>query len=521
VPVIDDEGRLVGVLTLNDIARAFIERGLRPKVETVSEIMTTKNIDQFLITPDERINKVWSKFVYRGIPGLVVVRSKDDPAPVGIITPYDLIRSGRWRFHREIRHGKITTPAKVRRIMTRGAVVASPDTPVEMLARVMVENDFSIIPVVDEEGKVIGIVTQLDLVKTYIEGAKPGAVAVKPMPAPKPVTAEERATYYTEQELIAEVVERPKELPYEELGLRARDIAREELPAITINDTVEHARNEMLRRKTNYLLVVDEAGRIVGVVSKWNMLKALALKGPIWRRTVHDKFFIDYVMTKVVPRVKANEPLENVALTMLSNQSEVVIVEDENGETLGFITKDDLIDAYAQQHVGDIRVRDLLVPRRLSTVHPHHSLAHVVNKMRSLLLDAVTVAEGNIIYGVVSANRIPFVVTEDSLRARKSRRLLWVRRLVRAGVRRARFVKIAPLVAADVMVKVEKPLPADASILEAIQAFKEYNVDGLPVVDEEGRLIGTISKNSILREMARHARIRPVIARGEEKPAEA
>ena len=518
-PVVDDEGRLVGVITLTDIIKAFMDRGLRPKAETVSEIMTTKNLDQFIITPDERINRVWSKFVFRGIPGLVVVRSKEEPVPVGVITPFDLIRKGRWRFHREIKHGKISTPAKVRRIMTRGAVVATVDTPVEMVAKVMVENDFSIIPVVDEEGKVVGIVTQLDIVKTYMEGAKPARVRVKPMPMPKPVTVEERASYYSEQELIAEVAEKPAETVYEELGVKAGDIARLELPAISINDTVEHARKEMLRRKTNYLLVLDDAGNIVGVVSKWNMLKAIALKGPIWRRTVHDKFFIDYVMSKVVPRVKADEPIENVALKMLSNQSEVAIVEDENGEVVGFITKDDLIEAYAVHHVGDVRVRDLVVPRKLSTVHPHHSLAHVINKMRTLLLDAVTVAEGNIIYGVVSANRLPFIATEDSLRARKSRRLIWIRRLIRAGPRKARFVKIAPLVAADAMVPIKKPLSADASIVEAIQQFKEQGVDGLPVVDEEGRLIGTISKNSILREMARHARIRPL--RVEEKKAEA
>ncbi len=520
-PVVDDEGRLVGVVTLTDIARAFMERGLRPKAETVSEIMTEKNLDQYIVTMDERINKVWSRFVFRGIPGLVVVRSREEPVPVGVITPFDLVRKGRWRFHREIKAGRITTPAKVKKIMTRGAVVATPDTPVEMLARVMVENDFSIIPVVNDEGRVVGIVTLLDLVKTYIEGAKPGAVRVTPLPMPKPVAVEERASYYTEQQLIQEVVQRPAELPYKELGLTASDIAREELPAVTINDTIEHARREMLRRKTNYLLVIDEAGRIIGVVSKWNMLRAIALRGPIWRRTVHDKFFIDYVMSKVIPKVRTDEPIENVALKMLSNQAEVVIVENEKGETVGFITKDDLIEAYAAHHIGDIRVRDLVVPRKLSTVHPHHSLAHVINKMRSLLLDAVTVAEGNRIYGVVSANRLPFVAVEDAVRARRSRRLIWIRRMVRAGLRRARYVKIAPLVALDAMTPVEKPLPEDATILEAIQAFKKYGVDGLPVVDSEGRLIGTVSKNSILREMARHARIRPVEERPEEKPAEA
>ncbi len=515
-PVVDENDILVGVVSLRDIIKAFMDRGLRPLAETVGEAMTTGKLENYIVTPDEKINRVWSRFVFRGLPGLVVVRSKEEPVPIGVITPFDLIRKGRWRFHREISAGKITTPAKVRRIMTRGAVVATPDTPIEQAARIMVENDFSILPVVDEEGKLVGILTQLDVVKVYMKGAKPGRIAVKPLPMPKIVEAEERTVYHSEQSLITEVVERPKELPYEALGVTAKDAMREELPAITINDTVEHARKEMLRRKTDYLLVLDEAGRIVGVVTKWNMLKAIALKGPIWRRRVYDKFFIDYVMNKVIPRVKTNEPLENVAFKLLSNNAEVAIVEDEEGNTVGFITKDDLIEAYAKHHIGDIRVRDLVVPRRFSTVHPHHSLAHVINKMQTLLLDAVVVAEGNIVYGIVSANRLPFVALEDSLLSRKSRRLIWVRRLVRAGRKMARFVKVMPLMASDAMVQVKKTLSPEDTIIEAIQAFKEENVDGLPVVDEEGKLVGIVSKNSILREMARHAKPEVAPAKKEE-----
>jgi len=452
-PVVDEEGRLVGVVSLRDMIDAFLKQGITPLAETVNEVMTTEKLEEFIVTPDTPINKIWSKFVFKGIPGVVVVRSKEEPVPIGVITPFDLIRKGRWRFHREIIAGKIVTPAKARRIMTRGVVVATPDTPVEQVARVMARNDFSIIPVVDEDGKVVGIVTQADVVKSYIEGAKPGRVRLKPLPMPKPVTAEERITYRTEQALLQEAVVKAEEGAYKELGLTAKDIAREELPAITINDTVEHARREMLRRKTDYLLVVDEAGRIVGVVSKWNMLKAIALRGPIWRRRVHDKFFIDYVMTKHVPHVKADEPLENVALKMLSNGAEVVIVEDDQGNTIGFITKDDLIDAYAKHQVGKLLVENVMVPIKTASVHPHHSLAHVINKMKTFMLDAVVVREGDRVYGVVSANRLPFVAIEDALRARKSRRLIWIRRLIRAGPKKARFVKVMPLVAADAMVE--------------------------------------------------------------------
>lgn len=509
-PVIDDNDRLLGVVSMSDIIRHLMDQGYLPRAETISEIVTTENLDEYIVTPDTRINKVWSKFVFKGIPAVIVVRSKEDPRPIGIITPFDLIRKGRWRFHREIEAGKIVTPAKVARIMTRGVVVAGLDSRVEDVARVMAENDFTIVPVVDEQGRVVGIVTQADIVRAYIEGRKPGRVAVKPVPTPKPVTTEERVQYMTESQVLVQVEKAAEAEAYTLTGLRAADIARLEMPAITVNDTVEHARREMLRRKTDYLIVTDETGRIVGAVSKWDMLKAIAIKGPIWRRRVYDKFFIDFILNKNIPRVNEEDPIEKVALEMVKSKSDIAIVVDKDGEVVGFITKDDLVRTYAKTQVGKLQVANIMMPKRIGIVHPHHSLAHVIKKMQTFNLDALTVYDGSRIHGVVSANRLPFVAYEDALHARKSRRLIWVRRLVRAGRRIARYIKIAPLLAMHLTTPIEEYVKPDDDVLKAITLMEKYNVDGVPVVDEEGRAIGVVTKRDILREMARHAEVAAV-----------
>ena len=370
----------------------------------------------------------------------------------------------------------------------------------------MIENDFTLLPVVDEEGRVIGIVTQADVVRAYLEGGKPGRAPAKPAVKPIPVSREERVVFYSESQLLQQVAVKGEEA-YTVSGLRAADVARPELPAVTINDTVEHARREMLRRKTNYLLVIDEAGRIVGVVSKFDMLKAIALKGPIWRRRVYDKFFIDFVMNRNIPKVKADDAIEKVALEMLTNRSEVAIVEDEEGNIVGFVTKDDLVDAYARTQTGRLLVENIMMPGRMSVVHPHHSLAHAIRKMQSFMLDALTVFDGSRIIGVISANRLPFVAFEDAMRARKSRRLIWVRRIVKAGRRLARYVVVAPLLAVHAATPIREYVSPKDDVFKAIEVMKANNVDGVPVVDEEGRLLGTVTKNDILREMARHAEV--------------
>lgn len=505
-PVVNsiDEMKLYGVVTYNDILNYLIKAGYRPIAESIAEIMTVKELDKYIVVADDRVNKVWSRIVYRGQPGVVVVRSLDEPIPQGILTYHEFIRSGRWFFHRESEQ-HITTPAKVKRIMLRGVLVATQDMPVEAVAEVMAKHDIPLVPVIDDDGKVIGVITYEDIIRAYLEGAKPGRIRVPvKIPLPIPVRAEERIQYVSREQTLTQVLVE-KAVPVERAGILADDIMIEELPAITINDTVEHARKEMLRRKTDYLLVLDEEENIVGVVTKWNMLFALGLKGPLWRRRTKDRYFIDYIMTKNIPRVNPDTPIEDVALEMVNSESEVVFVVNESGEIIGFITKDQIIDA-ARKLLVDLLVENVILPGKTGSVHPFHSLYHVVNKMKALYLDALTVYDGSRVLGVVSANRLPFVAFEDAVTGIKSRRLIWVRKLVRGAARRGRYVKITPLVALDVMVPYRKYVSPNTLLTRAIDLMKEANLNGIPVLSDDRQVVSIVSKNDILRELARRAK---------------
>ena len=505
-PVVNsiEEMKLHGVVTHTDILNYLVKAGYKPIASTVSEVMTTKDLDKIIVTRDERVNRVWSRLVYQGLPGVVVVRSKEEPIPQGIVTHRNFIEKGRWLFHRESEQ-HITSPAKVWRIMTRGVMVATLDTPIDVVAETMLRLELTLVPVIDKDGRVVGVVTLEDVVRAYLEGAKPGRVpVVVKVPLPIPVKAEERISYVSREKMMAQVLVQ-RVAPVARAGITAEEILVEELPAVTINDTVEHARREMLRRKTDYLLVVDEDENIVGVVTKWNMLYALGLKGPLWRRRTKDRYFIDYIMTKNVPRIKPDTPIENVALAMVNSESEVVFVVDDEGEIIGFITKDNVIEA-ARKILLDLQVENVIVPGKTASVHPFHSLYHTVNKMKALYLDALTVYDGSRVLGVVSANRLPFLAFEDAVTGVKSRRLIWVRKLVRGAARKGRYVKITPLLAIDAMVPYRKYIPPDTLLARAIDLMKEARLNGIPVLSEDRQIVSIVSKNDILRELARRAK---------------
>jgi acetoin utilization protein AcuB len=71
----------------------------------------------------------------------------------------------------------LLSKVKVNDVMTKNVITISEDTPIEYAARIMVDNRIGGLPVVTPENAVVGIITQTDIFKTFLEliGArKPG-----------------------------------------------------------------------------------------------------------------------------------------------------------------------------------------------------------------------------------------------------------------------------------------------------------------------------------------------------------
>ncbi len=90
-----------------------------------------------------------------------VVVSGPDDRPIGILTSTDFVRMAADR----------GSPAErsVGEYMTRDIVTATPDTAVNDAAELMVEHGISHLPVVEDDGRLTGIVTTTD-VAAYVSG---------------------------------------------------------------------------------------------------------------------------------------------------------------------------------------------------------------------------------------------------------------------------------------------------------------------------------------------------------------
>lgn len=125
-----------------------IPRYVRPGL-TVGQIMSRRPQVLDPDTPAREAAHLMQTFGYEGYP---VVQ---DGKVIGLLT--------RRAVDRALAHG-LNLPA--RRLMEAGSVTVRPEDSIETLQQIMTDTGWGQVPVVDESGRIIGIVTRTDLIKT-------------------------------------------------------------------------------------------------------------------------------------------------------------------------------------------------------------------------------------------------------------------------------------------------------------------------------------------------------------------
>lgn len=146
----------------------------------------------------------------------------------------------------------------VRDIMDPDPVTVTPDAPVEEVVRALRENELTGVPVVNEGGRCVGIITENDLVMAGDEG-------------------DLHLPHYIELFggiVFLESMERFEERLQRATASKASDMMTEDPVTIEPDVSIQEAGRTMSHRKHNRLPVVEH-GRLVGVVTRVDVLDAL------------------------------------------------------------------------------------------------------------------------------------------------------------------------------------------------------------------------------------------------------
>ena len=116
--------------------------------------------DVVVVKPDQTIKEVIDLIEKTGHDGFPVV--DDSGIVIGYISSRDLLRKN--------------LDAKVKDVMSRRLIVAREHMDLKDAARVMFRTGRSKLPVIDEKGKLIGIISNTDVIRSQIERADPKKV---------------------------------------------------------------------------------------------------------------------------------------------------------------------------------------------------------------------------------------------------------------------------------------------------------------------------------------------------------
>lgn len=304
---------------------------------------------------------------------------------------------------------------RVKDIMTPNPKKVYASTPLHEVVRLLLSSIFTGAPVVDARDRPIGILTQTDLIR--------------------------RAGLPLRLGLLAECDSTRMSSLLEPLAhKKAQDAMTQPVVCIGEDKEAVEAVRLMMEKQLKRLPVLDADGKLVGMLSRLDLFRAVMKESPDWksftekRVCVDNLRFVSDIMRRDTHTVSPETPVEEVIGIIDSNDIQRVAVVDREGHFLGLISDRNLLAVFSETHEG---IWDYFV------------------------------------------SRIP--LTEKGRRHRELREIL-----------RART-------ASEVMNSTITTVREETALDEAIRLMAEKGFKRLPVLDSQGKFKGMISRDALLR----------------------
>ncbi len=274
VPVVDEAGELAGVVSETDLVKAqahmegkdrfslsfyeydpfagqvgyFEECSLRVLDMCVRDLMVKEVITAL---PQDPLDHVIKRMLAHRIHRLIVAKEK---VVFGIISTLDIMQA--------IASGKIALAAPVTVVadlVSESVVVSSEDMLIKELIDIFSDKVITGVPVVREDGTVLGVISQADIVRSEAENNQkrykyPDFYRLDPFMKKVPMV----------RDFEREVLERP-----------VKEFMNRRVITVTLDTLITAAAKTMVRKQVHRLLVVDTKGRIKGIIATMDIFKAL------------------------------------------------------------------------------------------------------------------------------------------------------------------------------------------------------------------------------------------------------
>lgn len=229
----------------------------------------------------------------------------------------------------------------VANVMRTEVTTVKPQTTVADVVRLLLHRGRRSLPVVDEEGHVLGILTDGDLLR------RAGLAARLDL-------QDELSEQQLQQQVAA----------LQDLNKTAADIMTRPVVTVGQGDTVKQAMDLMVQRRLKRLPVVDEEKRLAGWISRVDVLRTLEYHHLPEEPTLRpDKgSSVSELMYREVPTITPQASLEEIIQVLERGRYRRAVVVDDAQHVMGIITDGDLLRRSRWgQHPGVLaRLRSLM-----------------------------------------------------------------------------------------------------------------------------------------------------------------
>lgn len=274
VPVVDEGNKPVGIITQGDLISrggmplrlGLLEQLGQENVDNVLKAMAEKNAQSVMTHPavviaeDRPLAEAVNLMLKRGLKRLPVVDAAGKLA--GILARVDLFRiitreGPDWKAL-QARNVLVSEPKFVRDIMRRDTQTVPEAASLEEVMRVIDTNDIQRVAVVDAAGKLLGLISDRDLLRLFLPSDQKVGVWDR---------LASRLTFTEMGKRHQAVIEQARKRT-------AGEVMKRELVTVHEDTSIEEAIALMAAKQIKRLPVVDGEGKFKGMVSRDSLLRA-------------------------------------------------------------------------------------------------------------------------------------------------------------------------------------------------------------------------------------------------------
>lgn len=146
---------------------------------------------------------------------------------------------------------------KAKDIMTREVITVKEEDTIEEVVKLILEHRISGVPVINDENEVIGIITESDLIYREKDISIPAFVPL------------------LEGFIFLESIKKFEDKLRKKAAYKVKNAMTTSVITVNHNEDVHRIANIMLSKKINRVPVTDDEGKLVGIITRSNILKSI------------------------------------------------------------------------------------------------------------------------------------------------------------------------------------------------------------------------------------------------------